>query len=131
MKEFNDYYNVFLHNMLIDYLLLTHNLEEELKNYKDIVISEDFITSLKDILVRINQNEVGYPPIARENGLKILKFVSDLKDNDDTLQLEGECFEQVIKMDNFSYEKYNMEYEIKQNGITLLTDKPYTVWKLV
>ena len=82
------------------------------------------------MIKKINDNEIGYPPIAKKNSFYIINFLEENLENDKLYDILVSLKSNLNNMNNFSYEKYNTEYELKQNSLNLINKKSYTFWNL-
>ena len=59
-KDLKEYYELVSYRRLIDYLLLKHNVNDELDKFKDIILTEEFLVVLKLFISDINKYGAGY-----------------------------------------------------------------------
>ena len=124
-KDLKEYYELVSYRRLIDYLLLKHNVNDELDKFKDIILTEEFLVVLKLFISDINKYGAGYPEISKENAFKIVNYIK-LNSN----LYNSECIDEINKMNKFSYDKYYYEYTLKQSSINLESYQNTALWNV-
>ncbi|MBP3766643.1 MAG: hypothetical protein J6G98_05630 [Bacilli bacterium] len=122
-----EHYKLISYRRLADYLLLKHNVESEFEKFKNIILTEEFLAVLKTMIENIITSDINYPEISKVNTYRLLDYISK---NSNLDKYTFELREYLSNMNEFSYEKYNYEYMIKQTSLNLESYQNMTMWSL-
>lgn len=122
-KNILNYYKLVSYRRLADYLLLKDDIDEELIRFKDIILTEEFIDVLRFLLNNINHLNMSYPMNSYLNATKLLTYIKK-----NTNYKLDELVDSVYNITDFSNEKYNYEYIIKQLSLNLEMNKNIVIW---
>ena len=122
-----EHYKLISYRRLADYLLLKHNVESEFEKFKNIILTEEFLAVLKTMIENIITSDINYPEISKVNTYRLLDYISK---NSNLDKYTFELREYLSNMHEFSYEKYNYEYMIKQTSLNLESYQNMTMWSL-
>lgn len=95
---------------LVDYLLLSYNLDDDFKNYQNIILSDSFIEIFIDFIDLVGI----YPIEMEENANRILDYINSNKKGYN--EIIEETKEKLYKKNIHNDYKYQDEYEMKNYG---------------
>ena len=122
-KNILNYYKLVSYRRLADYLLLKDDIDEELIRFKNIILTKEFIDVLRFLLNNINHLNMSYPMNSYLNATKLLNYIKK-----NTNYKLDELVDSVYNITDFSNEKYNYEYIIKQLSLNLEMNKNIVIW---